>query len=243
MQDFQFIPVLDLKDGTTVYAERGNRASYQPIETPLAIGSDPVAIAGALLDNTGENSLYIADVDAIMRHGSNRAAVKKIAEAFPETSLWLDPGVTDIDDCRDWLKHDRLQLVIATETSNTPDSLSALTTAELKRVILSLDFGPEGFRGDEAFLNTPELWPEKIIVMSLSQVGSGGGPDTSLLSNILAKAGDRHVFAAGGLRNIEDAERLEQLGASGILLASAIHAGHIGQNEIAAFRKRRRLNF
>jgi phosphoribosylformimino-5-aminoimidazole carboxamide ribotide isomerase len=43
------IPVLDLMGGEVVRAQRGERASYRPIVTPLAGGSDPVDIARALL--------------------------------------------------------------------------------------------------------------------------------------------------------------------------------------------------
>jgi len=45
----QVIPVLDLLDGHVVRAVRGERAAYLPIRSSLAAGSEPLAIARALL--------------------------------------------------------------------------------------------------------------------------------------------------------------------------------------------------
>jgi phosphoribosylformimino-5-aminoimidazole carboxamide ribotide isomerase len=61
------------------------------------------------------------------------------------------------------------------------------------------------------------------------------------LETVIEGAEDRAVFAAGGVRAIGDLEAVAAAGASGALVATALHSGAITQNEIAAFLQRRRF--
>ena len=63
---FAVIPVLDLRGGRVVRARRGERATYAPIETPLAKGSAPADVATGLLRAWPSRLLYVADLDAII---------------------------------------------------------------------------------------------------------------------------------------------------------------------------------
>ena len=98
--------------------------------------------------------------------------------------------------------------------------------------MLSLDFRDDEFQGPPALLEDASLWPERIIVMTLARVGGASGPDFMRLRSILAKAEGRRVFAAGGLRHMQDGLVLRELGITGILTASALHSGALTREEI-----------
>ncbi len=66
VEGFAVIPVLDLRRGRVVRARRGERDSYAPIETPLAKGSAPGAVAAGILAAFPAPILYVADLDAII---------------------------------------------------------------------------------------------------------------------------------------------------------------------------------
>jgi phosphoribosylformimino-5-aminoimidazole carboxamide ribotide isomerase len=102
-----------------------------------------------------------------------------------------------------------------------------------RKLILSLDFFAEGFRGPPSFLDEPGLWPQTIIVMTLAQVGSGGGPDLALLEMIMAKAGKRQVVAAGGIRGEADIIALSHLGVAAVLVATSLHEGALDRDALA----------
>jgi phosphoribosylformimino-5-aminoimidazole carboxamide ribotide isomerase len=70
--------------------------------------------------------------------------------------------------------------------------------------------------------------------MTLSRVGSGGGPDLALLRRWRGEAPAKKIFAAGGVRGGEDLLALADCGISGVLVATALHERRIGQAEIAA---------
>jgi len=58
-------------------------------------------------------------------------------------------------------------------------------------------------------------------------VGSEQGPDINRLQNIIKLAGDRKVYAAGGVKNNEDLDQLSSLNISGALVATALHNGNL----------------
>ena len=79
----QVIPVIDLSGGRVVHARRGQRELYQPLRSPLCVGSEPLAVVEGLLRLHPFEALYTADLDAIQGKGDNRSALRAIGNAFP----------------------------------------------------------------------------------------------------------------------------------------------------------------
>jgi len=102
------------------------------------------------------------------------------------------------------------------------------------RVILSLDFRGDDFIGPPSLLAAPEIWPQRIIVMTLARVGSGAGPDLARLGEIQKRAGDRLLYAAGGVRHADDLAALKRNGIAGALVATALHDGRLTRADIEA---------
>jgi phosphoribosylformimino-5-aminoimidazole carboxamide ribotide isomerase len=69
--------------------------------------------------------------------------------------------------------------------------------------------------------------------MTLARVGSGSGPDMDRLRSINAKAPDRRVYAAGGVRDAADLVALRRAGIAGALVASSLHNGKLTGAQIA----------
>jgi phosphoribosylformimino-5-aminoimidazole carboxamide ribotide isomerase len=96
-----------------------------------------------------------------------------------------------------------------------------------------LDFRGDVFQGPPELLARPDLWPPRIIVMTLARVGGGAGPDLERLAAIRRAAGPRDVLAAGGVRDRADLDALQAAGAAGALVASALHDGRITGADLA----------
>lgn len=99
---------------------------------------------------------------------------------------------------------------------------------------LSLDFRGDAFLGPPELLADANLWPRRVIVMTLARVGSGEGPDLARLASIVTRAGAREVFAAGGVRNAEDVKALQGIGVAGALVSTALHRGAITTGDLDA---------
>ena len=229
----QVIPVVDIRAGEVVRATGGDRAAYRPIATPLTVGSDPVAVVRGLLQLFPFGQLYVADLDGISGHAPDCATLPRLTETFPDLELWVDAGLGSAEDARRLLARERVVAVIGSETWREPDRLAGLVAAHPGRVALSLDFRGEAFLGPAALLAQPETWPDRIIVMTLARVGGGQGPDLARLAQIAALAGPhRKIYAAGGVREVNDLFALRAAGAAGALVATALHAGTIKAGDL-----------
>jgi phosphoribosylformimino-5-aminoimidazole carboxamide ribotide isomerase len=226
----QVIPVIDLKGGLVVRARMGERASYRPIETALSQTSEPCDVVRGLLSVHPFATLYIADLDAIERAGDNAATIGALRATFPCMEFWVDRGIADRQGAAAWLAHDGGTLVLGSET--LPDMGLARHFADDQRVVLSLDFRGSAFMGPPALLTAPDLWPRRVIVMTLARVGSGAGPDLEQLGAIRAAAPTRKIYAAGGVRDVGDLVALAQAGIDGALVASSLHDGRLTASDL-----------
>jgi len=225
------IPVLDLMGGTVVRARMGQRDQYRPIDTPLSCTSEPLDVARGLLTIHPFSTLYVADLDAITGRGDNDAALARLREAMPKVILWVDNGIADVDRATAWLGAGLGHLVVGSETQR--DVALVRHLAGDARVALSLDFRGDAFQGPAALLD-PASWPQRVIVMTLSRVGSGAGPDIARLADIRAMANGRSIYAAGGVRHAQDLTALKRHGIAGALVATSLHDGRLTAADVAA---------
>lgn len=222
----ELIPVIDIRNGITVHARRGQRDRYAPIVTPLAASADPLDVVAGLLSVSVAGKLYIADLDAILGNGDNADVVDTIAHHHPGLDLWVDCGHASEAAIETWLSKDRGPILIGSESQGSIDLLARY--GKLPDTVLSLDFKDDRFLGPPEILRRSDLWPERVIVMTLARVGSGQGPDLERLRTMRSIAGpNRSLFAAGGVRDGGDVTRLAEEGISGVLVASALHEGRL----------------
>ena len=93
--------------------------------------------------------------------------------------------------------------------------------------VLSLDFQEDRLLDGAGAAQEPQLWPNRLIIMSLSHVGSGRGPDYARLLDFRQRYPEKGIIAAGGVRNAQDLRKLDAMGMHAALLASALHNGEI----------------
>ena len=74
--------------------------------------------------------------------------------------------------------------------------------------------------------------------MTLARVGAGEGPDLQRLAELRARAPDREVFAAGGVRGVDDLAQLREADVAGALIATALHTGTVSAQQLAALADR-----
>jgi phosphoribosylformimino-5-aminoimidazole carboxamide ribotide isomerase len=226
------IPVIDLMQRQVVRARMGDRASYRPLESPLSPTSDAVDVVRGLLAVYPFPTLYVADLDAIQSHGDNVQTLRRIRDAFPALQMWVDNGAAASAAIEALIDADLGAPVIGSESQR--DSAFIAQHRDSSRVVLSLDFRGDIFQGPQEILAEPGLWPSRVIVMTLARVGSAAGPDLARFSAIRSIAGGRELFAAGGVRDARDLSALKAAGASGALIATALHERRIGAADLEA---------
>ncbi|MBN9065990.1 MAG: nickel transporter [Rhizobiales bacterium] len=227
------LPVLDLKGGEVVSTAKGQRDQYRPIVTPLSASPDVIAVADGLRTLYPFQTFYIADLDAIEGRGPNSAALARLQAMAQPPQLWVDAGFANAERLAGALAEPSISPVLGTESQQDDTLLRRFR--DHPDLILSLDFFSDGFRGPASIPDEPELWPRRVIVMTLAKVGAAAGPDFERLGEIRAKAGDREIIAAGGVRNEADIRALSSLGVAAALVATSLHDGTLTPEQLASF--------
>lgn len=240
------VPVIDVLAGRAVRAMRGRRTEYQPLESILVQGSDPVDAAKAFVERFGFDEIYVADLDALQEGRPQFDLLRRIADL--PVRLLLDLGIgrpEDVERARRELSRSNTCFVLATEASESvasfQDCLAAFDTCE--DAALGLDYLQGRFRTRQqaaAFIPEPDRSPDAwmvaaqaadvtaVIALDLDRVGSDSGfawPDGLEVSTNFRNF--RRKIAGGGIRSAEDLLVAGRAGCDAVLVGSALHDGRI----------------
>jgi phosphoribosylformimino-5-aminoimidazole carboxamide ribotide isomerase len=235
----RIIPVIDVMGGVVVRAVGGRREEYRPIKSRFTDSTDLSTVAETLLQASGANEVYVADLDGITGNGVLSKSVRRLLRAL-RVQTWLDVGLRGDFDALDLPRSPFLRPVVASETAGpaplrraTPEQLFRLRPAysiDLRGGLLCGDWrylelqGP----GDAVPLATKmyDFGYRTLIVIDLGRVGLGQGPGTEVSCKLIRTTlPDAEIIAGGGIRNWDDVKRLEDAGADAVLVASALHDG------------------
>jgi HisA/HisF family protein len=236
LNSLKLIPVIDLRQGYAVHARLGRRELYRPLNSRLCSAGDPLQLLANLLALFPFDTVYIADLDAILCSGNNLSVLRSLSRRFPDIAFWVDSGISDPAALSLWLEQDLGRAVLGSESLvdlALPDFARTLDPAHAP--ILSLDFREATFLGPPALLERPDRWPENVIVMPLTKVGSQAGPDLQHFERLRQIGPRSRLFAAGGVRDAPDLARLESAGAAGVLLATALHEACLTPQDLARY--------
>ena len=232
----KIIPVIDYQQGNVVLAQLGNRDSYQPISSVLSDKSDVNSVLEGILTLAEFKTIYIADLDCIEKQQLNTQLWPKFCSEYPDIEFWIDLGrvnqqwqqvMGDIPNARP---------VIGSESYVSLEELSTNLKALRQFLpLLSVDIKNNEILGPKSLLQDFNAWPDDIIILSLSHVGSNNGPDIDYIQKISKHLNEQNVFYGGGTRSIEDIKQLEQLNIEGVLIANSLHTGKFDRKRLEKF--------
>ena len=236
------IPVIDLKGGVAVHAVRGDRQRYRPLQSRIAQGSDPVNVMRALRERLGLDELYVADLDAIAG-GPGRPDV--VAALAREARAMVDAGAAAAAAVARLLEMGVARVVIGTESlpgaeafrqlrAELPDAPLVLSLDLRGRRVVSPDPALAAIGPADALARLADAGAREAVVLDLARVGSCGGPDVTLLRELHGHFPDVQLLAGGGVRHAGDLRALAAAGAAGALVATALHGGAIGADDLRA---------
>lgn len=215
----KLIPVIDLLDGHVVHAKNGTRKHYQPVNSPLCKSSQPIHVIHDFLSLYTFDTIYIADLNAIMKTGNNNNFILTLLNHFPDITFWLDQGAW----ATQTLSHQKIIPIIGTESLNPETTIEDTLFSHCPPFILSLDFSHNRPLGPVPLFQKPLLWPATVIAMTLDRIGGQLGPDFNKLTMLQEQRPDIDLVAAGGIRSLVDLEQLTKRNIHTALIASALH--------------------
>jgi phosphoribosylformimino-5-aminoimidazole carboxamide ribotide isomerase len=221
----EIIFAMDIRSGVVVKGYKGDRERYEPIErhSTICTTSDPLSVINAIKPRR----TYIADLDRILGGGSNSGIIKRIST---RTKTLIDLGIRRLDDVREAERMGETA-IIGTETG----SLDVIRAAQSMRVAVSIDVKDgKATSLDRALSGDPLKVVERmnlykiraLLLLNMDLVGTKLGVDFDLIEKVIDVSG-HPVVVAGGIKNSEELDKLEDLGAAGVILSTAIHEGII----------------
>jgi phosphoribosylformimino-5-aminoimidazole carboxamide ribotide isomerase len=230
----RIVPVLDLKAGVVVHARRGQRADYAPLRSPLVEGSDPVAVATALCALCRTRALYVADLDALAGGPVAEPVLTTLASV---ADPWVDAGATTPEHVAALRRAGVARNVVGTESVGRAVLAQRLLAEPGPPVALSVDLRAgrlisrdpalDGCSPSAAVPLARALNVRELLVIDLARVGSGSGPPLAAVAELAAALPGVPIYAGGGVRDDADLRALESAGATGALVATALHESRI----------------
>ncbi len=248
----RLIGVIDLLGTRAVHARAGARDRYTPVTAVAGVAiepGDPVALARQYIDRFHISELYVANLDAILRTegATNDASIARLtALAAP---VWLEAGVSSGDAAHRALGLGAAQVIVGLETLPSYHALAAICDAVGgDQIAFSLDLrdtDPVVMNGGTIGAEPADVMAGRavdagvaaLVVIDLARVGTGQPIDSRLISRVRQAAPDVTLLAGGGIRGVEDIQRLADSGCDGVLVATALHTGQLTASDIAAIAK------
>jgi phosphoribosylformimino-5-aminoimidazole carboxamide ribotide isomerase len=241
------IPAIDVQGGKCVRLYQGD------FEQVTEYSTDPVAVARTFADFAARD-LHIVDLDGA-RSGTqaNRELISRIASET-DMSVQVGGGIRDVDVLNGWLDSGVARCVIGSLAITEPDAVKSwLVRIGGDRIVLALDttIGDDGmpvvathgwtsssttsvFECIEEYL---ALGLRHVLCTDVSRDGAMAGPNIELYQQILQRFPGLQLQASGGVRHIEDLERLRDSGLPAAITGRALLDGKISPAEMASFQQ------
>lgn len=220
---------MDILKGMVVHGVQGDRSRYRPIDkfSLIVTSHDPVEI----LKTINPRKAYVADLDKIIGTGDNLPIIEDIAKKW---DIIADIGIKNLNDLNIGHRHLK-NLVIGTETASMD---VILNDKYLHNDIISLDIkNGRMLKRDEQFPDDPKIFLRSlneydinsIIILILDKVGTETGINIEFLE-MMRSIFNHKIIYGGGIKGLDDIEKLKDVGIDGALVSTAIHKKKIPLN-------------
>lgn len=236
----EIIPAIDLMDGKCVRLTHGDFARRSDY------ADDPVEVARRFED-AGFKRLHIVDLDGAKTGiPANLGVLANIANT---TGLRIDYGggiKTDEDINRVFDTGAEIVNLGSIAVKKPAKFFEWIELYGSKSILLGADvrdgkLAINGWQTETDFEILPFLSEycsrgvEQAFVTDISKDGTLQGPATELYSEILTTVPALKLIASGGVTSLDDIDKLEKIGCSGVIIGKAIYEGRITLDELKRY--------
>lgn len=225
---FEVIPAVDVKNGEAVQLVGGDPDDRETYGDPTAAAQQWVT--------AGAEVLHLVDLDGAFegeRH--NAAAIADIVETVDAT-VHLGGGIRTVDDAVSLLDRGVDRVILGTAAIERPAIVDEITAQRPDSVIVSLDARDDevlvegwtegtGMQPTAAVTEYARRGAAGILYTDIAVEGQLAGVRTDRIEQIV-EAASIPVLASGGVSSIRDLRALQDAGAAGAVVGSALYEGH-----------------
>lgn len=229
----KIFPAIDLKNGRCVRLLKGD------FNQVTEYNSDPIEQA-IIFKSKKLNYLHIVDLDgAETGIQLNHEIIKEILK-ISDISIQVGGGIRSIEKIENMLKMGVSRVIVGTAIFNGDFLIDLEKNFESKQIVLALDFKvknqiPTIFtHGWQDSSNTSlhdfltnHLFFKNILATDISLDGAMEGPNLGVYKEILELFPALNLIASGGIRSLEDLDKLKALNLKEAIVGKAIYEKNI----------------
>ena len=236
------IPAIDLKQGQCVRLRQGR------MEESTVFSDDPVAMAGQWIEH-GAKRLHIVDLDgAFQGEPVNADVIENISAAYPDLPIQIGGGIRTIETVEAYLAAGVKYVIIGTQAVKKPEFVTELCVEFPGHVIVGIDAKngmvavqgwaePSDHSAEHLAQKFEDQGVSAIVYTDISRDGMMQGVNVEA-TRLLAESVSIPVIASGGVTNIEDIKKLNQIkssGIEGVIIGRALYEGTIDLTEAQSY--------
>ncbi len=214
------IPAIDLKQGHCVRLRQGR------MEDSTVFSDDPVSMAGKWVSQ-GCKRLHLVDLDGAFEGEPVHAdVIEEITAAYPGLPIQIGGGIRTVDTVEAYLEAGVSYVIIGTQAVKKPEFVTELCAEFPGNVIISIDArdGLVAVQGwaedsDQTVDTLARRYEDQgvaaIIYTDIGRDGMMQGVNVEATKS-LAEAVSIPVIASGGVTDMEDIKKLNEVKESGI---------------------------
>ena len=229
---FRIYPAVDIKGGKCVQLQQGD-----PSKVLFSV-DDPVKVAEFWVEK-GAKALHVIDLDGAFEGKlKNEDIILKIAEL---AEIQVGGGIRSIDIAEKLLKNGVNRVIVGTLALKEPEAVRKLAKDYPNRVIISIDTRDDkvvvnGWRAKTELspIEVAKLFDDLEVSFLLTDVNVEGlmkGVRKEFIKEVVASL-KKDVIVSGGVSSYEDAKLIKELGASGVVIGSALYLGKVKFEEL-----------
>lgn len=232
------IPAIDLKHGQCVRLRQGR------MEDSTVFSDDPVAMAAKWVSQ-GCKRLHLVDLDGAFKgEPVNADVIEEISAAFPDLPIQIGGGIRTVETAEAYLEAGVSYIIIGTQAVKTPEFVTELCAEFPGSVIVGIDAknGMVAVQGwaessDQTAENLARQFEDQgvsaIVYTDINRDGMMQGVNVEATRK-LASAVSIPVIASGGVTNMDDIIKLNEVkdsGIEGVIIGRALYERSISLEE------------
>lgn len=235
------IPAIDISNGQCVRLYKGKKGTEKVYyENPLD--------ALTFWMEQGVDRLHFIDLDGAWGSNSNKQLFQKmIKTAKDDVKIQIGGGIRSVDAAEKLINLGADRVIIGTMAIQNPGNIKQLAQKiGSSHIIVALDYkkGSISTHGwtkqtsKDPFTfgkKIAELGAGYILFSAIEADGAFTGPDFPNIRK-MKEAVDIPIYAAGGIRNGDDVEKLYEMGLHGVIIGKAFYEGRLSPSVISKYK-------
>lgn len=228
--DVEVIPAIDIRGGRCVRLTQGD------YDRETVFSDDPLEVAQRW-ESEGAARIHVVDLDGAREGQSvNEGVIERIIRTV-RVPVQVAGGVRQLETVQAWLDIGADRVVLGTAAVRDPELAAEAVRLHAERIVVSVDaregaVAVEGWREEtelhaETFLQTlAALGVPRFVYTDINRDAMLESPNYQMVEKMVA-ATDKPIIAAGGVADVENLKRLDELGVEGAIVGLALYDGRV----------------